>query len=91
METIKHLPRNDPLQNWLGPLIIIAGSELPAYFAEERLHVERVAAQLAEWTRVPSYLQGMELVRTVWQLRDSSETISWLELMVRKEMSLAMG
>ncbi|CAH0051468.1 unnamed protein product [Clonostachys solani] len=91
METIKHLPRNDPLQNWLGPLIIIAGSELPASFADERLHVERVAAQLAEWTRVPSYLQGMELVRTVWELRDSGQMISWLELMVRKEMSLAMG
>ncbi|KAM5342118.1 hypothetical protein ACJ41O_015149 [Fusarium nematophilum] len=90
METLKHVPKEDPLLNWVGPLLVIAGSELPALFAEERALVERTAGRLVAWTRIPTYNQELDLVRQVWRLRDSGGRASWLDVMINQGMALAV-
>ncbi|KAF5009205.1 hypothetical protein FDECE_4570 [Fusarium decemcellulare] len=91
METVRHLPDADPLLNWLGPLLVIAGSELPATLGEEREVVERMSNRLISWTRVPTYQKGLDLIREVWRLRDNGSKISWLELMVQQGLALTIG
>ncbi|KAH7347177.1 fungal-specific transcription factor domain-containing protein [Plectosphaerella cucumerina] len=88
---VSHIPDHDPLLNWVGPVLVIAGSELDAHHIEERLVVERVAMRLAGWTRVPTHLRSLTLVQDVWRLRDSGSPCTWLELMVAQDVALALG
>jgi hypothetical protein len=88
---VSHIPDHDPLLNWVGPVLVIAGSELDAHHIEERLVVERVAMRLAGWTRVPTHLRSLILVQDVWKLRDSGSPCTWLELMVAQDVALALG
>ncbi|SPJ88950.1 uncharacterized protein FTOL_12845 [Fusarium torulosum] len=90
MRILKGIPNHNPLLNWVGPLLIIAGPELPAAFAEERALVETKFESLATWTRVQTYNRGLELVREVWELRDLGIEASWLEVMLDKGMSLTI-
>ncbi|KAH8666183.1 fungal-specific transcription factor domain-containing protein [Ilyonectria robusta] len=79
MNTLKHIPDEDPLLNWVGPLLVVAGSELPDVFLEERNLVQITGIRLATWTRVPTYSRALEVVREVWRWRDMGVRITWLE------------
>ncbi|KAB2568956.1 hypothetical protein DBV05_g12366 [Lasiodiplodia theobromae] len=91
METLKHVPREDPLINWIGPFLLIAGSELPATCREERRLVETSARRLATWTRIPAHGRCLEIIRKVWQLRDIGLGNSWLDVMIDQGLALAVG
>ncbi|KAH9221031.1 hypothetical protein DL95DRAFT_455816 [Leptodontidium sp. 2 PMI_412] len=60
---LKHIPDQDPMLNWAGPLLVISGSELPLTHSKERLVVERTALRLTSWTRVRVYRRGFELMQ----------------------------
>lgn len=53
--------------------------------------VSRVFRRLEAWTRIPTHSRSLELVEEVWRRRDSLARITWLQLMVDKGLSLAMG
>ncbi|KAH6715339.1 hypothetical protein BKA61DRAFT_574796 [Leptodontidium sp. MPI-SDFR-AT-0119] len=88
---LKHIPDQDPMLNWAGPLLVISGSELPLTHSKERLVVERTALRLTSWTRVRVYRRGFELMQHVWRLRDSGAKTAWLMLMIESGLALAMG
>lgn len=90
MKTLRYVPDEDPLLNWVGPLLVITGPELPATFVEERALVETLFQRLARWTRIQTYTRGLELVREVWKLRDLGIELSWLEVMLDQGISLAI-
>lgn len=90
MKTLKHIPNEDPLLNWVGPLLVIAGSELPADRVEERELVERTSARLVTWTRVQTYSCGMDLVKEVWRLHEMGIGACWLEVMMSQGKALAL-
>lgn len=90
MKTLRYVPDEDPLLNWVGPLLVITGPELPATFVEERALVETLFQRLAKWTRIQTYNRGLELVREVWKLRDLGIEVSWLEVMLDQGISLAI-
>ncbi|RGP61070.1 sterol regulatory element-binding protein ecm22 [Fusarium sporotrichioides] len=90
METIRSIPNEDPLLNWVGPLLVITGPELPSAFREERRLVETTFERLARWTRIQTYNHGLALVREVWKLKDLGIEVSWLEVMLEQGRSLAI-
>ncbi|KAH7007361.1 fungal-specific transcription factor domain-containing protein [Ilyonectria destructans] len=91
METIRHIPKQDALLNWVGPLLIIAGSELPADRYDDRRLVEISSSRLVSFTKVPTYARSLELIKQVWELHDNGVLMTWLELMVESGLSLAVG
>lgn len=91
METLKHVPDLDPLLNWVGPLLIIAGSEISASYPAIREVAKLSALRLVNWIRVPTYIRSLELVERVWQLRDNGINISWLEVMLSEGLALVAG
>ncbi|VUC36380.1 unnamed protein product [Clonostachys rosea] len=90
ISTLKHLPKEDPLLNWVGPVIIIAGSELPREYEEERQVVEMTAERVSSWTRIHAYMRGGEVAREVWRLRDLGVYTNWLKLMMDQGVALAV-
>ena len=91
METIKNLPQNDTVINWMGPLLLIAGSELPAAFTQQRLLVKRSGSHLVSVSRIPVYATSAGLIEQVWSLRDQGQQVSWLEVMVGRGLALGLG
>ncbi|KAI8648404.1 Zn(2)-C6 fungal-type domain-containing protein [Fusarium sp. Ph1] len=91
MDTIKNLPQNDTVINWMGPLLLIAGSELPAAFTQQRLLVKRSGSHLVSVSRIPVYATSAGLIEQIWSLRDQGEQVSWLEVMVGRGLALGLG
>jgi hypothetical protein len=90
MRILRCIPDGHPLLNWVGPLLTIAGPELPSSFVEERVLVETTFQRLTRWTRVQTYNRGLELVREIWKLRDMGVKASWLQVMLHQGISLAV-
>jgi hypothetical protein len=91
MDTIKNLPQNDTVINWMGPLLLIVGSELPAAFTQQRLLVKRSGSHLVSISRIPVYATSAGLIEQIWSLRDQGEQVSWLEVMVGRGLALGLG
>ncbi|KAJ4113737.1 hypothetical protein NW765_011344 [Fusarium oxysporum] len=90
MGVLRCIPDGHPLLNWVGPLLTIAGPELPSSFEEERALVEITFQRLTRFTRVQTYNRGLELVREIWELREMGIVVSWLEVMLHQGRSLAV-
>lgn len=91
IETITNIPQKDTLLNWVGPLLVIAGSELQSSCQDQRLVIEQTHQHLLSFTRIPTYKNAMELTRHVWHIRDGGGRVTWLECMVQQGIVLALG
>ncbi|WZH50402.1 Zn2-C6 fungal-type domain-containing protein [Fusarium acuminatum] len=91
VDMIDSIPSNDPMINTLGPMLLIAGSELPPHYEEQRSIVRQANAQLITFSKIPTYRKSIELVEEVWRLRSESTPVSWLELMLEQGLSLGLA
>ncbi|OJJ03399.1 hypothetical protein ASPVEDRAFT_42897 [Aspergillus versicolor CBS 583.65] len=90
MTMLQVIPSDSPLLNSVGPLLVIAGSELLESDTEYRALVEYHAAQVTQYTRVRAYFTGFQLVRDIWECRAAGERTTWLELMLEKGKNLSL-
>lgn len=89
MRVLRLVPRNPAALTYVGPLLLIAGSEVDN--AEQRMFVEELCEDVIKQTRIPVHHRSLDLVRRVWSLRDSGSRATWLELMVHSGICLAVG
>lgn len=90
MLMLQVIPSDSPLLNSVGPLLVIAGSELLPSDTEYRALVEHHAAQVRQYTRVRAYSTGFQLVRDIWECRAAGLRTTWLELMLEKGKNLSL-
>ncbi|VUC22144.1 unnamed protein product [Clonostachys rosea] len=91
MNITKTLPPNDTNLNWLAPLLVIVGGEIPPSQAEERAIIVTASEALASFTGVPNFKGNLECIEQVWRARDNGEETSWLQVMLKGELVLALA
>ncbi|EXA46447.1 hypothetical protein FOQG_15409 [Fusarium oxysporum f. sp. raphani 54005] len=91
IELIESIPANDPLINTLGPMLLIAGSELPPQYEKQRAVVRQASARLVSFTKIHTYEKSIELVEKVWILRSERRPVSWLEVMLEQGLLLGLA
>ncbi|KAI7761711.1 hypothetical protein LZL87_013861 [Fusarium oxysporum] len=88
---IESIPANDTRINTVGPMLLIAGSELPSQFEKQRAVVRQASNRLISFTKIHTYEKSIELVEKVWMLRNERRSVSWLEVMFEEGLSLGLA
>ncbi|KAF9891222.1 hypothetical protein FE257_004786 [Aspergillus nanangensis] len=71
--------------------LLTAGAELTSDDACLRQEVRSRFKALYSFNRIPAHLAAEELLVSLWELKDSGQDITWLELMLLKGWRLRVG
>lgn len=91
IRTLCEIPETDACTNLQAIPLLTAGSELTLAEQEERELVQQRFQAIYSLNHLRANLVAVQLLRELWELRDSGLTVSWLELMLDKGWSIMLG
>lgn len=83
LQMLEMIPESSGYHAFLAQPLFTAGAEMS--FASSREHVRESFRKVFAMTRVPAYLQAIELLDELWELHDTGVDMFWMTYLMQKK------